>query len=581
MAAPTSSSGRPKRPSGIRRASSAIRGFAKNGALPSVAKNPGAIALAAMPLPPSSTARARISASSPPFDATYAGSPWNDCGPTMELTKTSRPPPRAAMCRTATRESAYCDTRLVSIKRRKSSGVMSSRARRSRTAALLTRQSRRPWRATISSMTVVATSRSVMSKDAANALGMFLAISRTRSVSRPLIPTTAPAAAMPPAIARPRPRVEPVTSTIRPESEKRSSPAAFAVRVIDRRLAGSHNRRVSSGVKARAARMCALQAVAGLGPRRQRRAYGLRSPTMAMSVRKDFPVFDCDSHVVEPPSVWDEYVPSKSRAWIKTQFCFHTDSDLLYINGRVVPAARERSNAAEVGWARWDKREVGKLTPGTAAWQEKFGRLLGCRDPQARLSDMDALGTDQVMLFPTWFVRLALVRSAEAATVLARAYNDWVLDYCAADRRRLFPCAVLPLQSVEASVAELRRVAALGFKAAAVRPCFWNCRYPTLPEFDPLWREFESTGVVLAMHTFPSREALTPEWGQRMSQARGHSGQGLLFTDEAVVYSPGQFVSNITAAMDPAIDASETLGFLMEAMTWVTVVVQTGWLEKF
>jgi predicted TIM-barrel fold metal-dependent hydrolase len=40
-------------------------------------------------------------------------------------------------------------------------------------------------------------------------------------------------------------------------------------------------------------------------------------------------------------------------------------------------------------------------------------------------------------------------------------------------------------------------------------------------------------------------------------------------------------VSNITAAMDPAIDASETLGFLMEAMTWVTVVVQTGWLDRF
>ena len=87
------------------------------------------------------------------------------------------------------------------------------------------------------------------------------------------------------------------------------------------------------------------------------------------------------------------------------------------------------------------------------------------------------------------------------------------------------------------SVAELRRVTALGFKAAAVRPCFWNGRYPTWPEFDPLWREFESTGVVLAMHTFPSREALTPDWGQRMAVARGHSGQGLLFTDEAVVYA--------------------------------------------
>src|SRR5262249_62244306 len=88
-------------------------------------------------------------------------------------------------------------------------------------------------------------------------------------------------------------------------------------------------------------------------------------------------------------------------------------------------------------------------------------------------------------------------------------------------------------------------------------------------------------GVARALPTVPSRAALPADWGQRMAQARGHSGQGLRFTDEAVVYSPGQFVSNITAAMDPAIDASETLGFVMEAMTWVTVVMQTGWLEKF
>lgn len=300
-----------------------------------------------------------------------------------------------------------------------------------------------------------------------------------------------------------------------------------------------------------------------------------------MATRKSFPVFDCDSHVVEPPAVWDEYVPSKERAWVKSQFCFHTDSDLLFINGRVVPAARERSNAAEVGWARWDKKEVGKYTPGSPEWKGKFGRLLGCRDPHARLKDMDALGTDQVMLFPTWFVRLALCRDPKAAEILGRAYNDWVYDYCASDRNRLFPCAVLPLQSVEASIAELRRIAKLGFKAAAVRPCYWNGRYPTLPEFDPLYREMESLGIVLAMHTFPSREALTLDWAKRMAEARGTSGQGLLFTDEAVVYSPGQFVSNITSAMDPSIDASETLGFVMEAMTWVATVVHTGWLEKF
>ncbi len=297
-------------------------------------------------------------------------------------------------------------------------------------------------------------------------------------------------------------------------------------------------------------------------------------------ITKSFPVFDCDSHVVEPPAIWDEYVPKAVRAWVKTQFHFHTDTELLCINGRVVPASRERSNAAEVGWPGWSKKLIGSLVPGTDEWQAKLGRLAGCRDPHARLKDMDAIGVDQVMLFPTWFVRLALLRDPEAARILTRAYNDWVYDYAAADRRRLFPCATLPIQSVEHSIAELRRVAKLGFKAAAVRPCFWNGRYPTLPEFDPLWREFEELDIVLAMHTFPSREALTPEWAQRIATTRG-SGHGLLFTDEAVVYSPGQFVSNIVFSMEPTIDSSEALGFIMEAMTWLTTVLMTGWLEKF
>jgi hypothetical protein len=29
---------------------------------------------------------------------------------------------------------------------------------------------------------------------------------------------------------------------------------------------------------------------------------------------KSFPVFDCDRHIVEPPEIWDEYVPGKVRA---------------------------------------------------------------------------------------------------------------------------------------------------------------------------------------------------------------------------------------------------------------------------
>src|SRR5688572_1887496 len=71
---------------------------------------------------------------------------------------------------------------------------------------------------------------------------------------------------------------------------------------------------------------------------------------------KAFPVFDCDSHVVEPPEIWEEYVPRNVRSWVKTQFHFHTETDQMTVNGRVIPASRERSVAAEVGWPGWDKK---------------------------------------------------------------------------------------------------------------------------------------------------------------------------------------------------------------------------------
>ena len=191
---------------------------------------------------------------------------------------------------------------------------------------------------------------------------------------------------------------------------------------------------------------------------------------------------------------------------------------------------------------------------------------------------MDVSGIDQVMIFPSTFVYLPLVENADAAYICARAYNDWAYDYCSADKKRLFPAAVLPTQSVDFAIEELRRVAKRGFKSALVRPIIAQGKYPTFPEYDPLWREFEELGVVLGMHTFPSRgEAMSPELDQRMGANRKR-----LFSDEDImVYSPGQFVANIMQIMGSKQAGDAAYGFMAEAMTWTGVVLMTGWLEKF
>jgi predicted TIM-barrel fold metal-dependent hydrolase len=170
------------------------------------------------------------------------------------------------------------------------------------------------------------------------------------------------------------------------------------------------------------------------------------------------------------------------------------------------------------------------------------------------------------------------VENVDAAYICARAYNDWAYDYCSASKSRLFPAAVLPTQNVEYAIQELRRVAKRGFKAALVRPIIAHGKYPTFPEYDPLWREFEELEIVLGMHTFPSRgEALSPELDQRMGANRKR-----LFSDEDIlVYSPGQFVANIMQIMGSKQAGDAAYGFIAEAMTWTGVVLMTGWLEKF
>ena len=105
--------------------------------------------------------------------------------------------------------------------------------------------------------------------------------------------------------------------------------------------------------------------------------------------------------------------------------------------------------------------------------------MAGALWPAARLSrslrqvsDMDALGINRVMLLPTWFVRLTLLRDPGGCHPCLRLQR---LDYCSTDRHRLFPFGIVPLQTVEGSIMELRRVAkrpAGGRGSAAKLPIF-------------------------------------------------------------------------------------------------------------
>jgi hypothetical protein len=65
----------------------------------------------------------------------------------------------------------------------------------------------------------------------------------------------------------------------------------------------------------------------------------------------------------------------------------------------------------------WDA--IGALDPHV-----KHQVTEGASDSHARLADMDAMGVDQALLYPTWFAEgFFPVRDPDVAYALARAYN--------------------------------------------------------------------------------------------------------------------------------------------------------------
>jgi predicted TIM-barrel fold metal-dependent hydrolase len=185
-------------------------------------------------------------------------------------------------------------------------------------------------------------------------------------------------------------------------------------------------------------------------------------------------VVDIDSHVYEPAAIWDEYIPARERDAAREAFFHHVDADgdrVTTLNGAAAPDLNRSKIVRQAVWRPGQTIEdIGDLEPDAFP-----GLTPGASDPLARLSDLDAMGVDQQVVFPTLFGEyLPQVTDDQAAVSLARAYNDWVWDFAAQGEGRLHPVAVLPLQKPDLAVAEIERAAKKGFKAVMFRPSFYK-----------------------------------------------------------------------------------------------------------
>lgn len=147
--------------------------------------------------------------------------------------------------------------------------------------------------------------------------------------------------------------------------------------------------------------------------------------------------------------------------------------------------------------------------------QDEYDRnlngTLGKHDLSAadHLRDMEIEGIDVQVLFPTGMLGYGNNREAELAVALCRAYNDWLAEFCQADKQRFRGVGLMPLQDVRASVGELQRcIGDLGMLAVMVPTYVYPGKDLGSRELDDFYAEAERLGVTIAVHRVSSAGAV-------------------------------------------------------------------------
>lgn len=192
-----------------------------------------------------------------------------------------------------------------------------------------------------------------------------------------------------------------------------------------------------------------------------------------------------DSHLVEPDDLFEESLPP-SLAERMPRSVKDEDGrwETIFVDGGEF---RRRVPRAMTGLTDDEGRSVGQRAPGA-------------NDMALRLDDLNDEGIWAELVYPSIGIWTSSIHDPKLMAAGSAAINDWAIEYQNHSAR--YVCtATIPLLTVETAVAEITRVADLGYKAVY---------FPVAPPSDmddwhydvwePVWSALAETGLVIGYH---------------------------------------------------------------------------------
>jgi predicted TIM-barrel fold metal-dependent hydrolase len=212
----------------------------------------------------------------------------------------------------------------------------------------------------------------------------------------------------------------------------------------------------------------------------------------ATVMARAYKIIDADGHILEPLDLWQTYMDPAFREHAPRLVVDTDGKQRLKVGAKLLGSKKGLGAIGAVG------ARDGVVSDDTMSYLE--GRKGGF-DPHARIPDMDLDGIDAAFLYPSLGLFVGAIDDPDLAAATCRAYNRWLADYCAPYPDRLFGVAMLPLQSVEHTIAEMRFARReLGMRAGFIRPNPYNNKMVHHPDYEPFWRAAEELDMAIGFH---------------------------------------------------------------------------------
>lgn len=208
-------------------------------------------------------------------------------------------------------------------------------------------------------------------------------------------------------------------------------------------------------------------------------------------MNRAYEVIDADGHILEPGDLWHEGIDRRYRDQAPRVVIDTDGKERFLVDGRLIGNVTfGLSSAGGCGIPIEDFHKM-KYADGRK----------GGFDPHARVKDLDIDGIDAVVLYPTLGLFTGAIADSGLAAAVCRTYNRWIADFCKTHPDRLIGVAMLPMQSVDHAVEELKYARnTLGLRSAFLRPNPYNNRLLSDADYDPIWATAQDLDVSIALH---------------------------------------------------------------------------------